>query len=78
MHLFEWMLLGFGLGCLGIYAYETVEARRFQAEQAAAFEQQARAQTAPGVVKPAASSACSTCRACSCRRRSSKATTPAR
>ena len=25
MHLFEWLLLGFGLGCLGMYAYETVE-----------------------------------------------------
>ena len=51
LHLFEWMLLGFGLGCLGMYAYETVEARRFQSEQAAVFEQQARAQVAPGVVK---------------------------
>ena len=51
VHLFEWMLLGFGLGCLGMYAYETVEARRFQAEQTAAFEQQARAHAAPGAVK---------------------------
>jgi sortase A len=51
VHLFEWMLLGFGLGCLGMYTYETVEARRFQAEQAAVFERQARAQIAPGVVK---------------------------
>jgi sortase A len=33
----EWLLLGFGLGCLGTYAYETVEARRFQAERAAEF-----------------------------------------
>ena len=47
MHLFEWMLLGFGLGCLGMYAYETVEARRFQAEQTAAFERDARARIAP-------------------------------
>ena len=52
LHLFEWMLLGFGLGCLGMYGYETVEARRFQAEQAAVFERQARAQVAPGHVKP--------------------------
>jgi len=51
LHLFEWMLLGFGLGCLGMYGYETVEARRFQAEQAAVFERQARAQVAPGHVK---------------------------
>ena len=43
-HLFEWLLLGFGVGCLGIYAYETVEARRFQAEQTAVFERDARAQ----------------------------------
>lgn len=34
----EWLLLGVGIGCLGIYAYETVAARRFQAEQVAAFE----------------------------------------
>jgi len=51
LHLFEWMLLGFGLGCLGMYGYERVEARRFQAEQAALFERQARAQTAPSVIK---------------------------
>ena len=44
------MLLGFALGCLGIYAYETVEARRFQAEQAAAFERAASA-AAPGRVR---------------------------
>jgi sortase A len=50
VHLFEWMLLGFGLGCLGMYAYETVEARRFQAEQTAAFEQQSRARAAPAVI----------------------------
>ena len=51
LHLFEWMLLGFGLGCLGMYGYETVEARRFQAEQAALFERDARAQIAPHAVK---------------------------
>jgi hypothetical protein len=45
------MLLGFGIGCLGVYAYETVEARRFQAEQTAAFERGARAQVATTVVK---------------------------
>ena len=50
-HLVEWLLLGFGIGCLGVYAYETVEARRFQAEQTAAFERGARAQAAPTVVK---------------------------
>ena len=44
LHLFEWLLLGLGLGCLGIYAYENVEARRFQAEQTAVFERDARAE----------------------------------
>ena len=39
----EWLLLGFGLGCLGTYAYETVEARRFQAEHAAEFARAAEA-----------------------------------
>lgn len=33
----EWMLLGIGIGCLGTFAYETVEARRFQAERTAEF-----------------------------------------
>ena len=33
----EWLLLGVALGCLGTYAYETVEARRFQADRAAEF-----------------------------------------
>ena len=42
-HLVEWLLVGFGVGCLAIYAYETVEARRFQSEQAAAFEREAKA-----------------------------------
>lgn len=45
VHLFEWLLLGFGLGCLGMYAYENVEARRFQAEQTAAFEREVKAHT---------------------------------
>ena len=39
----EWLLLGIGIGCLGTYAYETVEARRFQAQQAAAFARSASA-----------------------------------
>ena len=33
----EWLFLGVGIGCLGVFAYETVEARRFQAERAAEF-----------------------------------------
>ena len=43
----EWTLLGLGLGCLGVYAFETVEARKFQAEQTAAFERAATKRTAP-------------------------------
>ena len=39
----EWLLLGIGLGCLGMYALETVEARRFQAERAAEFARAAQA-----------------------------------
>ena len=39
----EWLLLGIGIGCLGTYAYETVEARRFQAEHAAEFARAAQA-----------------------------------
>ena len=50
-HLFEWLLIGFGLGCLGTYAYETVEARRFQAEQTAAFERGVKAELRPSVVR---------------------------
>lgn len=46
----EWLLLGIAIGCLGTYAYESVEARRFQAEQAAAFERAATA-NAPVSVK---------------------------
>lgn len=51
VHLAEWMLLGFGLGCLGTYVYETVEARRFQAEQTAAFERDARLRAMPSVIR---------------------------
>ena len=50
-HLVEWMLLGFGIGCLGVYAYETVEARRFQTEQTAAFERDARTHGAPAAIR---------------------------
>jgi sortase A len=39
----EWLLAGIGAGCLGVVAYETVEARRYQAEQAAAFARAAQA-----------------------------------
>jgi sortase A len=39
----EWLLLGFGLGCLGTVAYERVDARRFQAERAAEFARAAQA-----------------------------------
>ena len=46
----EWTLLGLGVGCLAIYAFETVEARKFQAEQTAAFEHAARSQVAPARV----------------------------
>jgi sortase A len=43
----EWSLLGVAAACLGTYAYESVEARRFQSEQTAAFERAARAEIAP-------------------------------
>ncbi len=46
----EWTLLGLGVGCLAIYAFETVEARKFQSEQTAAFEHAARSQVAPARV----------------------------
>ena len=39
----EWMLLGISIGCFGTYAYETIEARRFQAERAAEFSRAAQA-----------------------------------
>src|SRR5215217_4890654 len=47
----EYALLGLAIGCFGMYAYESVEARRFQAEQAAVFEQAARQQVAPTRVR---------------------------
>ena len=39
----EWLLVGIGIGCLGTYGYETIEARRFQAERAAEFARAAQA-----------------------------------
>jgi len=51
LYCIEWMLLGIAIGTLGIYGYETVEARRFQAEQTEAFERAAR--TAPAPVRVA-------------------------
>jgi LPXTG-site transpeptidase (sortase) family protein len=50
-HFVEYALLGLAIGCFGMYAYETVEARRFQAEQTAAFENAARANVAPARVR---------------------------
>jgi sortase A len=46
----EWMLLGLGVGCLAMYAFETVEARKFQSEQTAAFERAAKSPAAPARV----------------------------
>lgn len=51
MQFLEYALLGLALGCFGMYAYESVEARRFQAEQAAVFEQAAQHAAAPIAVK---------------------------
>ena len=47
----EYALLGVALGCFGMYTFESVEARRFQAEQTAAFEEAARAQLPPAHVR---------------------------
>lgn len=47
----EFALLGIAIGCFGFYAYESVEARRFQALQAAQFEHAAKAAVAPARVK---------------------------
>jgi sortase A len=49
-HFLEWMLLGLGIGCLGMYAFASVEARKFQAETAAAFERAAKTHVAPARV----------------------------
>jgi sortase A len=43
----EYALLGLAIGCFGMYAYESVEAKRFQAQQAAIFEKAAKAKAAP-------------------------------
>ena len=48
--LLEGLLAGIGIGCLGFYAFETVEARRFQAERAVEFERAARV-SAPVTVR---------------------------
>ena len=48
---FEWMLLGIAIGCLGTYGYETVAARQFQAEQAAAFDRASKTSAALSVRK---------------------------
>lgn len=50
----EYGLLGLAIGCLGMYAYESVEARRFQAEQTAVFERAAKTQVAPLKVRTGA------------------------
>ena len=50
-HFLEYALLGLAIGCLGMYAYESVEARRYQAEQTAAFEHAAKTQVAPVKVR---------------------------
>jgi sortase A len=47
----EYAMLGLAIGCLGMYAYESVEAKRFQAEQAAVFEKAARNAAAPSRVR---------------------------
>jgi sortase A len=50
-HFLEYALLGLAIGCFGFYAYESVEARRFQALQAAEFEHAAKINAAPPRVK---------------------------
>lgn len=52
VHLLERALLGVGLGCLGTYAFATVDAHLFQSEQRAIFEQAVRAHAMPTVVRP--------------------------
>lgn len=47
----EYALLGIAIGCLTMYGFETVEARRFQARQTAAFEQAAKTRVAPKHVR---------------------------
>jgi sortase A len=47
----EYALLGIAIGCLSMYAYETVEARRYQAEQTAVFEQAVKTKTVPQHVR---------------------------
>ena len=47
----EYVLFGVAIGCFGIYAIESVQARRFQAEQTAAFAEAAKARVAPAHVR---------------------------
>ncbi len=49
LHCVEYLLLGIAIGCFGTFAYETVEARKFQAEQAAVFARDAQQRVAPQV-----------------------------
>ena len=48
MQFLEYAMLGLAIGCFGMYAYESVEARRYQAEQAAVFARAADARHLPG------------------------------
>lgn len=45
----EWTLLGVAVGCLGVFGYDTVEARRVQAAHAAAFAEAASSGAEPAV-----------------------------
>lgn len=47
----EYALLGVALGCFGMYAIQTVEARRFQAAQSKAFEAAAKTHVTPARVR---------------------------
>ena len=47
----EYALLGLAIGCFGMYAYESVEARRYQAQQTAMFEKAAHTLAAPAKVR---------------------------
>ena len=47
----EYALLGLAIGCFGMFTYESLEARRYQAEQTAVFEKAAKAAVAPVKVR---------------------------
>lgn len=51
LHCLEGLLFGLGIGCLAAYGYELHAARRFQAEQTAAFE---RASDTPSMLETGA------------------------